>query len=146
MISVNPDFPAPHFWKSLIFVQIGRPKDALEELKKQLALEKTQTAAGRLIAAWTYARAGDMESARNLVEEVAKTGDFDESPSWAGMAKFALGQKDEAFALFLKACELHDSGLLYLHASPAFDEVRADPRLVDLEKRLGLPEMAPGVP
>jgi len=135
VVDSNPDFAAPHFWKSLVLVELGKFAEAIEEGKKALEVDRTPGLEVNL--AWAYARAGDRESASKILNGVAE--EEATAPSWVGLVRFALGEKDEAFRLFRKACDVHDTDLLYLRGSPCFEECRSDPRWTEIEGKIGSP-------
>jgi hypothetical protein len=49
------------------------------------------------------------------------------------------GEPDRAFAWLEKAFERRTPGLLHVPVDPFFDPIRADPRIDDLCRRVGLP-------
>ncbi|HUE83920.1 MAG TPA: protein kinase [Pyrinomonadaceae bacterium] len=50
----------------------------------------------------------------------------------------ALGEKDQAFALLEKSYRDHSVDMLTLHYDPLIDNLRSDPRLSDLIRRIGI--------
>jgi serine/threonine-protein kinase len=50
----------------------------------------------------------------------------------------ALGNKDEAMEWLTKACDEHENGVIDLKVDPRLDTLRADPRFVDLLRRVKL--------
>ena len=53
-----------------------------------------------------------------------------------------LGEKNEAFGFLEAAYQERVSMLAFLGAIPTFDNIRTDPRYVDLLRRMGLPEVS----
>jgi hypothetical protein len=49
-----------------------------------------------------------------------------------------LGEKEEAFAWFERACQEQSNVLKYIKVFPVFDSVRSDPRFQELVRRVGL--------
>ena len=45
---------------------------------------------------------------------------------------------DNTIAQLNKSADQHEGQILYIKYNPFFDEVRSDPRFVELEKRVGL--------
>jgi len=135
VIESNPDYAAPHFWKSIVLVELGRFAEAIEEGKKAFEMDRSPGLGVSL--AWAYARAGDKESATKILNEVAEEEAV--APSEVGLARFALGEKDEAFRLLRKACDTHDTNLLYLRGSAGFEECQSDPRWTEIEERITSP-------
>jgi len=51
-----------------------------------------------------------------------------------------LGEKEKSLEWLQKAFEERPYGLIFLKIDPAFDNIRSDPRFVELMKRVGLPQ------
>jgi hypothetical protein len=51
----------------------------------------------------------------------------------------ALGEKDPAFEWLRKACEERDPLVIFLKVDPTLDNLRPDPRFVQVLKDMGLP-------
>jgi len=137
VIESNPDFSTPHFWKCLVLVNMNKFAEAIEEGKKGVDLDKGSPQVKANLA-WTYARAGDSESATRFLNESMTQKGGHPSPAWTGVVMFALGRRDEAFTFFQKAFDGHDSVVLYLRGLPGFDDVKSDPRWSELERKMRL--------
>jgi adenylate cyclase len=132
----NPDFAAVHFWKSLVYAEMGRFEEAIAEGKKGLDLDNGSSNM-RLTLAAVYARAGDKGSATKFLNESLSEKRGYISPAAVGLVRFRLGEKDESFRLFEEALETRDSSLLYYRGSPGFEECESDPRWREIQKRIG---------
>ena len=51
-----------------------------------------------------------------------------------------LGEKDRALDCLYKAYDEHDGWLILLKANPFYDTLRADPRFIELMRKVGLPQ------
>jgi hypothetical protein len=60
-------------------------------------------------------------------------------PYSLAMVYAALGKKDEAFRLLLRAVEESPQLLGYVNTDPKFDSLRSDPRWKEVLRRLNLP-------
>jgi hypothetical protein len=49
-----------------------------------------------------------------------------------------LHDKENAIDQLRRSADAHEGQIIYLKYDPFFDEIRADPRYVDLEKRVGV--------
>ena len=58
------------------------------------------------------------------------------------LASFGLGQDKEAYEWLEKACQEHDTSLLYFASVPFFEGYRSDPRWLDIEGKMGFPARA----
>jgi tetratricopeptide (TPR) repeat protein len=54
------------------------------------------------------------------------------------MGYAAVGDLDKAFAALERAYQARSAGLIYLHLDPGYEPLRADPRYVELVRRIGL--------
>jgi hypothetical protein len=84
-----------------------------------------------------YARAGDRDRARAILEQL-ETGRRYVSPGELAILYAALGERERAIASLERAYAEHDLQLQYIGADPAFDGLRNDPRFADLLRRVGL--------
>jgi hypothetical protein len=47
---------------------------------------------------------------------------------------------EEAFSWLQRAWDSHTRDLIYVKVEPAYDSLRADPRLAEIQRRIGLPK------
>jgi tetratricopeptide (TPR) repeat protein len=135
VIESNPDFAAPHLWKSLVYTEMQRFEEAILEGKRAIDLENGSSNT-KLTLAGVYARAGDKTSATRVLNEVLREKRGYVSPSVVALIRFRLGEKDEAFRLFGEALETRDTFLLYYRWSPGFEECESDPRWKEIGMRI----------
>jgi serine/threonine protein kinase/tetratricopeptide (TPR) repeat protein len=115
-------------------------------LRHEIAIEATRKAIGsssstryRAELAFLYAKAGRPEDARASLAEVEKlSGSRYVSPYHVASARAALGEHDAAFALLEKAFAERSHGMTFLTTDPILDDLREDPRLAALVRRVGL--------
>jgi len=135
VIESNPDFAAPHLWKSLVYTEMQRFEEAILEGKRAIDLENGSSNT-KLTLAGVYARAGDKTSATRVLNEVLREKRGYVSPSVVALIRFRLSEKDEAFRLFGEALETRDTFLLYYRWSPGFEECESDPRWKEIGRRI----------
>ena len=58
-------------------------------------------------------------------------------PTCLASLYFVLGKNDQGFNLLNKAYEENDSWMGYLKIDHAYDNIRSDPRYIDLLKKIG---------
>jgi TolB-like protein len=112
--------------------------DQIAESDKAVAPE-TQLVADGL--GWVYAVAGKRADALKIAKDTEELS----SRTYVDFYQLAtiyagLGEKDEAFRLLEKGYQERSAGMLYLLIDPFWDNVRSDPRYVDLLRRIGLPQ------
>jgi len=86
-----------------------------------------------------YIRAGRLADGRRILSELQAG--FRKNGVGAYEIAFifaALGDTDKAFQWFDEAYKNRDPGLKFLKVDPAVDVLRSDPRLMELERRVGL--------
>ncbi len=89
-----------------------------------------------------YARQGRVSDAQAAIEhlkvEIEKSGigGYEIALIYAG-----LGDRNSAFAWLERSFNSRDKGLTYLRIDPCLDPLREDPRLENLIKRVGFPEL-----
>lgn len=138
-LAVKPD-DGGNLWNygfALIFNhQYG---EAISSLEKAASI--TDRSPGVISAlVWAYVQAGRRADALRLLEELRnrqqQTGYV---PSAAFInAYLGLGDNDQAFVWFERACQEHSNILKFIKVFPPFDPLRGDPRFQDLIRRVGL--------
>jgi Flp pilus assembly protein TadD len=112
--------------------------EAIPVLEKSVSLtHRSPGVLGTLV--WAYTQAGRRSDAVWLVEELKKRQQTGYVPAAAFVFSYlGLGENDEAFAWFDRACKEQSNILKYLKVFPPFDSLRADSRFNDLIRRVGL--------
>lgn len=134
---------SPNFWNTVPIVALtyslqGRHDEALETVRNLI----DQHGEGwRENLAWTYAKAGEHEAARQIADEIRARIDDGGHGSEAYLASIyaMLDEWEIAFELLERAIETYDGSNVMLYAWPAYDPLREDPRFDDVLGRLGFP-------
>jgi TolB-like protein/DNA-binding winged helix-turn-helix (wHTH) protein/Tfp pilus assembly protein PilF len=138
-IELDPNFPWGHYDLALVYEQMGRSTESVQEYLK------FETLAG-----------ADPKTIARLQETLDKSGargfwrqrlqDYREAAKSryvsAGMAAGVcsrVGNRDCAFEWLERAFRQRDDLMINLNADPVFDGIRMDPRFQDLVHRVGLP-------
>jgi len=117
---------------------------ALAEYDKIAEPDKAVAAENQLVAdglGWVYAVAGRRDDALKIAREVEHLSPrtyvdyYQLATIYAG-----LGEREETFRLLEKGYQERSVGMLYLRVDPFWENVRSDPRYVDLLRRVGLPQ------
>jgi tetratricopeptide (TPR) repeat protein len=88
-----------------------------------------------------YAMVGKKAEAGKILTELNQpSGQNLNLPKEAALLYSLLGDKDKAVAALEKAYENHYLPVAEIKMDPRFDQLRADERVVDLLRRLGLPQ------
>ena len=101
----------------------------------------------RAALAHTYGKSGRAKEAlqvRDDLTELAKHKYV--APHFFAGIYIGLGDNDRAIEYLEKSWEDHCHWLIYLHLDPSMDDLRSDPRIQDLLRRVGLPALAAAIP
>jgi TolB-like protein/tetratricopeptide (TPR) repeat protein len=137
-LAVDPDETTALSYLGFALVANNQPADAIPVLEKAISISNGSPAAiGVLIRA--YAHAGRRGDALRLLAELQKRKKAGYVPAGAFVnAYLGLGETDQAFAWLEQAYKEQSNILQFLKVHPYFDPIRADPRFVDLVRRVGL--------
>ena len=137
-IELDQNFWVAHLFLGHVFLQQGKYPEALAEFNKAKEFSRGNSEAISMIGC-TWARAGDGEKARGVLEELQALSAERYIPSSNIAALFlALDERDEAIATLEKAFEERDVRLSFLKIDPKWDSCRSDPRFAAILKRIGL--------
>ena len=137
-LELDADYVEAVFARALSYSQMGRYDVAISELEKAIDLSN-----GRLIIISTlgrvYAMAGLKEDALKTYEQLINlANDKPISPFYFGVIDAALGNNDNALDSLYKAYDEHFGILVYIKASPIYNNLRSDERFVKLMQMIGL--------
>ena len=134
-----PNFYLAHLNTGQAYLAQGLLAEALPMLDKARALVGENAAVfGRLGQA--YARSGRQKEARQLLAALRQNEGGIFGAAWIHLG---LGARDAALACLSQAVDDRAAEVIYLHADPIYDELRADARFTELLKRIGLPASKP---
>lgn len=137
VLEMDPNFARAVNNMGLTYEQIGKYEEAIAALKRSDGILSAPSPA----LAHAFAASGKVTEARKILVELKELSKRSfVSPTRIAMIYTRLGEKDKAFEWLDKAFEERDGVLVYLNLEPRFDNLRADPRFVELVGRIGLPE------
>jgi serine/threonine-protein kinase len=136
VIALNPTQPDYQRGLALSLTYQGKYQEAVAEAQKYLKMIKASPE-DSLDMAWIYAMAGRREEALKIVNEHSKRPEEKQDIVALARVYAALGDRDQAIFRLEKAVSLR-TGLRGLKVSPAFDNLRDDPRFAELVRRAGL--------
>ncbi|HET8675204.1 MAG TPA: serine/threonine-protein kinase [Blastocatellia bacterium] len=120
-----------------IYARQGRYEEALAEMLEVKPRIRYPRELARI--GYVYAAAGKRREAIKILEEMKSlTGKRYNLSTHIAAIYAALGNKDEALAWLTRACDEHEQGVVDLKVDPRLDTLRADPRFVDLLRRVKL--------
>jgi hypothetical protein len=89
-------------------------------------------------AAWSASACGKPEEARRYLHQVDQSASPGTSFYQLALISATLADADRTFTYLGHAAENREQQIMYLKNEPLFDKFRGDPRLVSLERRVGL--------
>jgi tetratricopeptide (TPR) repeat protein len=140
-IDLDQNWYYVHLVLSLVYLKQGRNAEALTEGEKSVELSK-RLSAPLAILGTVYAQTGKREEAEALLKELQdkyarrQANGYDIAGVYVG-----LGDKDRAFEWLERDFQSRNATMPnFLDAAP-LNSLRDDPRLKDLVRRIGLPEL-----
>jgi tetratricopeptide (TPR) repeat protein len=137
-LELEPEFAPAQSILGQIYAQLGRYEEAIAVIEKARILthDHPATLAG---LAHVLAGGGRMEEARALANRLTESSRQQHiSPFWLALAYTGVGEKAAALDALEKAYEQRDVILVWLGTEPRVDSLRAEPRFVEILRRIGL--------
>jgi serine/threonine-protein kinase len=135
-LELDPNYLQARLWFGRPFLQKEMFEESIRELEAAVELSGGSTIATAMLG---HARAasGNRTEALRMLDELMKRSKRQYVPSyWIGMIYVGLGDLDQAFAWFSKACEERSSWLAWMNVEPRFDVLRRDSRFPLLLKKM----------
>jgi tetratricopeptide (TPR) repeat protein len=139
-LEMDPNFALVHYRLGQILILKGMNAEAVPELEKAIALSGGSPRATAELGL-AYAKLGERGEALKLLNDLKERSKLRYvSPFDLAVIYGGLGDKELTLEYLEKAYDERSTSLALLKLSPAFVEVRSDPRFADLLRRIGLPE------
>jgi TolB-like protein/Flp pilus assembly protein TadD len=135
----EPNYWDAHRWLGRAYLEKGMYEEAIAEYKKAVELSgRTPWAVASL--GLGYAQSGRRDEAQKVYNELKERAKQEHIP----LAAFsdihaAFGEKDQAIDYLQKVYEDRtDDSMLYLKIAQTYDNLRSDPRFIELMRKVGL--------
>ena len=139
-LELDSTYPRARFWVGMAQEQLGRPDEAIRELKATIA-KGGPTSIYVAALGHVYATQGRRGEALQILDDLQSRAKSQYvSPLDIATVHLGLGDKDAALALLERAVDTHDGGLVFLAVDPRYDPVRQDPRFLRVLRRIGFPD------
>lgn len=137
-LELDPNFYRTHWDLGWAYQEKGQFEEALAALEKARALSGgSPLVLGDL--GYCYALWGKRDKAAKLLTELLQLGrQRYVSPVNVAVIHFGLEQYDQGFAWLQRACDERDCRLAWLKEYPMYSKLRADPRFLLLQRKMGL--------
>lgn len=141
VIEIEPNFFFAHLALADAYAAKGMYKEAIAEYQESLRLNSNNGAVIEANIGATYVKMGDRAKAEEILKSIeSRANDFSSTPIDLSLLYDALGMRDEAFVVLEQAFAEHAGDLGYMRTNPKFDNMRSDPRFLDLLRRMNLPQ------
>jgi tetratricopeptide (TPR) repeat protein len=141
MLAKNPDFVMGHAWKAMALMMEGKPHEALAEQKR--AYEIDANPGMQIFLAIIQAAAGNKAEASNLIHKVEAVEKQQYVCNYEiSQAYVAMGDTENAMKWLNSGVNQQCDCMIWLQGEPWMQGIRADPRYLDLIKRVGLDRLA----
>ena len=136
MSELEPNFWMPHMIASSAYIEKGMYKEAIDESQKE-----NELSGGNVypFAAYARAKSGEQGAARaELMDLVTYSATNHTSPYNIAMLYQALDERNEALNWLEKAYAQRDPKMTLLKVEPKWNDLRSEPRFVELMTRMKL--------
>jgi TolB-like protein/DNA-binding winged helix-turn-helix (wHTH) protein/Tfp pilus assembly protein PilF len=139
-LDMDPNFALAHYRLGQIFILRGMPKEAIPELERAVVLSGGSPRATAELAL-AHAQMGNKKQALKLLDDLKQhSKQRYVSPFNLALIYSAVGDRNQALGWLEKANQERSPSLLVLNSSPAFKDLRSEPRFIELVRDVGLPE------
>ena len=137
-LELDPNFIVAHFFLALLYAQKAMNDEATAEAQKARALSGGDDSLMLAHLGAIYSFSGRSDEAKKVLDELQQLSKHTYvSPFYTALIYKGLGQKDQALEWLEKAYEGRDHWLETLEVHPWLDSLRADPRFIELLKKMG---------
>lgn len=139
VLETDSDFSMAHFYLGMAYEQKGMFEPSIAAYKRSIELSGSEYP-GTIGLGHAYALSGRHDEARKILEQLeqrVKAGTR-VRPTTLATIYAGLNDRDKAFEWLEIAYQERYEGVLYLKHQPYYDNLRSDPRYVDLLHRVGL--------
>ena len=133
---LDQNFWLPHLFISRIYTKKGMWEEAIASAARARDLSNGNAEAVASIG-YAQAKAGRIQEAQSLLDELKNRSETRYVPSYAIAALHnGLGEREKALAALEKAYTDRDSLMVFLKVEPKWDNLRSEPRFVELMKKM----------
>jgi TolB-like protein/tetratricopeptide (TPR) repeat protein len=135
-MELEPNFWMPHFFAASAYIEKGMYAEAITESNKERELLGVNTIP---FGAYALAKSGKQAEARAVLEELLKLSATKYVPPYnIALIYNALEERGNALTWLEKAYEQRDPKMTFLKVEPKWNNLRNEPRFIDLMKRMKL--------
>ncbi len=133
-----PNFWMPHLFASSVYTEKKMYPEAIAEARKARELSAAQTVSMGF-EGYALAKMGRIAEARALIDGLLKLSKEQDVPSdHIAFIYNGLGENDKALEWLERAYKEHDPKMAFLKVEPKWNNLRSEPRFIELMKRMNL--------
>lgn len=142
-LQLDPHFAPAHQTLGWVYLKQGKTRQAVAEFQTAVGLSGSDDTDLLLDLGFAQAEAGNRQEARRILAKIEALHARGLATSGAIAILYgALGELDQAFAWLNRAYQERDPELAYVEVpNRRFEPLRRDPRLQQLARRMGLPNL-----
>lgn len=135
-LELAPNFWMPHLFASSAYIEKGMYEEAIAEARKSHELSSAQTLS-YVMECYALEKLGRHDEARAALDELLNLSKTRFMPPFhIALAYNGLGETDKTFEWLEKGYEQHDPKMAFLKVEPKWNNLRSDPRFIDLMRRM----------
>lgn len=133
----NPRLPSVHFWLSMTHLALSQHSQAVSEARKEVEMDEHDQGA-RLDLAYALSESGKKDEATTILNDVLASKDVYYSPCSVGLVMLSLGHEKDGASWLRRACDEHDSSLLYFRSFEIYAKLRSFTGWDEIERRMNV--------
>ncbi len=138
VLTLDHNFSMAHFFLGQAYGGKGMFNEATRELEASAELNGRSLESVAILG-WAYARGGQSAEATKVLEDLRQRAQsVYVSPVLLAQLMLGLGEKKEALVYLDQARRVRAADLVWLKVRPVFDDLREEPRFIQLCKEIGL--------
>ena len=135
-LEIEPNFWIAHLMLARVFIRQNKLDDAVASARRAEEFSGGNSEAISLVA-YALAKGGRREEALSELEKLKSRGAERYVPAYnLATIQNGLGRRDEAIQLLEEALQTRDARMILLKVDPKWDDLRSDPRFIDLMRRV----------
>jgi eukaryotic-like serine/threonine-protein kinase len=140
ILELDPEYPLAHLFLALAYNEKGLREQAIAEIKKYADSPDSRTIFKATLGL-IYGQSGRKAEAISILNELKQRSTTNQylSPFQIALIYAGLGENDKAIEWLQTAKRERDPFLVYVQVDPNFDNLRKDPRFVELMQQIGGP-------
>lgn len=137
-VDMDPTFWLAHLFLSKLYIEMGKYEEAIKasEMAEKISEGNAEAAA---LTAWALAKSGNRNGALRILAELEARAKSRYVPAYSiAIVHNSLGDKDNALKMLETSIEQKDALMTFLKVEPKWNNVRSEPRFIELMKKMNL--------